>query len=532
VEELSKYIIFNIKAIENLKIGRFERDLNNESSNNYITGSAIRGALIWKWVQKFKEPISEWFNGDIKVYNAYPLIEDQMTIPMFSCFGGEKRLMKDSLQNKKVKNFLYSSKSENEIPYRGGKYILLEGDKGIPYTPVMVYKLHISKKSNSKNNDPKMFRYEAIAKDQSYRAAIQVPDDLVVKVQEILENESFYFGGSRGSGYGKCELTNLKVQNTLDGYSMKEVLSDNDSPKEKQALFVYFMTDGILYYNGENHTSIPTEVLKDKLDIKGTLKLDKSFIDIKTATTYNSLYKTNTVCYSAVTKGSVLKYEVNENINEKLVSKLESDGIGLRREEGFGLIKVLKSLPREINIEAFIDTNPKFEDKAISLNIEDENLINHIAKSVYTNRKELAIQGMLLNIAKNSETSLKNFPSSQINRLSEIFRSTKDSKVKLKTYLNHMSEKKGFIAWNKLGKVKIQYIDINESNTSIQELLRDYVNNKENPVLVQCRKLIKPVNIGNYSYPNKDSQFDNSEIDYVFIFDLLYLVSRLKGDRI
>ena len=49
---MHKFIQFDIQAIDNLKLGKFERDSNNWYSHSYIPGSVIKGAIVWNIVNK------------------------------------------------------------------------------------------------------------------------------------------------------------------------------------------------------------------------------------------------------------------------------------------------------------------------------------------------------------------------------------------------------------------------------------------------------------------------------------------------
>ena len=47
-----KCIQFDIEAMEQLKLGKFERDANNWYSHSYIPSSVIKGAIVWNIVHK------------------------------------------------------------------------------------------------------------------------------------------------------------------------------------------------------------------------------------------------------------------------------------------------------------------------------------------------------------------------------------------------------------------------------------------------------------------------------------------------
>ena len=71
-----------------------------------------------------------------------------------------------------------------------------------------VSNLHINKKGE-KN---KLFRYESIKKDQIFSGIIKVvKDEYVQEVLNLFSNEAVYIGGSKGSGYGRCIIENMKV---------------------------------------------------------------------------------------------------------------------------------------------------------------------------------------------------------------------------------------------------------------------------------------------------------------------------------
>jgi len=49
---MHKCIQFDIQALEPLKLGKFERDSNNEYSYSYIPGSVVKGAVAWGLVEE------------------------------------------------------------------------------------------------------------------------------------------------------------------------------------------------------------------------------------------------------------------------------------------------------------------------------------------------------------------------------------------------------------------------------------------------------------------------------------------------
>lgn len=110
-----KYIQFDIQALEPLKLGKFERDSNNEYSYSYIPGSVVKGAVVWGLVEDGGAVPKEILNGNSVFYNAYPLIDDNLAIPMMQGYIGDKQEIRSNKDNIRVIHS-FNKKKENSIP--------------------------------------------------------------------------------------------------------------------------------------------------------------------------------------------------------------------------------------------------------------------------------------------------------------------------------------------------------------------------------------------------------------------------------
>lgn len=497
---MHKYLSFDIEAIDNLKLGKFERDPNNEYTYSYIPGSVIKGAIIWKMVYKFGGIDKKIINGDTIFNNAYPIINNLASIPMMECYGGDKQTIKSKSLEIEINNF-FMGKEENMIPYRGYEFTVYDDSKLLGYTPKKVENMHINKKASLSGDDIKLFRYEAIAKGENFRGYIKTDENYAETMIDILKEEIMYFGGSRGSGYGKCKITNIKY---LEENSYK---SDFDIDKN---LYIYFLSDAILYYEGKVNSYIPEKELRDMLDIKGCCKYVESFASLTTAASFNSLYNTNTICYTAVSKGSIIKYKVNEKVSAEKIKELTIKGVGLRREDGYGQIAILKDIKDKITITKYISNNRSDIPTIPELNKEDEELLIKILKNIYYKKIELEIELMIIDSIKNKEESGTKL-ASQVGKLMDIFKNanTMDDgssfKVKLKEYLEHMQGKKGKKIWHELTEIEISNEKDKMRKSNLQRLLIDFVNDQPNFILTNVEKIIceGKVALGKYYYPNE-----------------------------
>ena len=499
-----KYLQFDIEALDNLKLGKFERDANNEYTHSYISGSVIKGAIIWDVAQRKTEVPKDLLNGDTIFYNAYPLLGDIPAIPMMQGYVGDKQEIRSNGEKVTIKHSFNSDIGENIIPYRNYEFIAVDKEdpsKVYGYNTPKIENLHINKK-DSKDNKTGIFRYEAIKKGEFFRGYVRVDEKYAEDIINIFKKEIIYFGGSRGSGYGKCKISNIKYVSDACQYK-----SDLNIKKD---LYIYFLSDAILYYNGRVNTYIPTNVLKEKLNIKGKCEYKESYSSLNMSATYNSLYNTNTICYSAVSKGTVLKYEIDEEIDPDKIKGMVNKGIGIRKEDGNGQIAILGKIQDTLTVsqkkkdESIENTDFKFAK-------EDKEFINIILKNIFDKRSDLYIRTLVLDLIRDKKTP-KGSLQSQIGKLLNIFqngiyKSQDEFKEYIKNYLEHMEGKKGKDIWQRLNKFSVHCntSKYNIERISIQKMLTDFIDNKTNSIFEALENMKNEgVKLGKFKFPDSN----------------------------
>lgn len=496
-----KFIQFDIHAVDNLRLGKFDRDSNNWYSYSYIPGSVIKGTIAWNMVQKKGSVNKRILNGDTVFFNAYPLLDGHSTIPMIQGYVGDKQ----EIRSKKAEVLLYHSFNgtnfENVIPYNNYEFVIFEkGNNHLKgYNPKKVENLHINKKDAKDSSGTRMFRYEAVSKGECFRGFIRIAEEFAQDIYDILSGKIMYFGGSRGSGYGKCEIHNVKYVTAADLLE-----SDMDI---KDDLYICFLSDAILYYNGKVNTHIPENVLKEKLGIMGECKFISSFISLDKAATYNSMYNTHTVCYTSISKGSIMWYKVNEKIDPDKIREFTFNGIGMRKEDGFGRIAVLQKIPDELTISGYTKISSTAPEK-VALNVEEEKFVYAILKNIFYSRAGLKTEKMVLRLMQMKETAENNVQT-QIGKIlnlfeNSVYKSEADFKQELSGYLSHMESKRGKEVWHKLRRIGFSY---NKKFINVQQLLIDFVNGNTNPVLDKLNRAAEEgIRLGEYRYPDVNEQ--------------------------
>ena len=521
-----RYIQFDILAIENLKLGRFERDANNWYSHSYIPGSVIKGAIVWNLVQKNGAVNSKILNGDTIFYNAYPLVDGKVTIPMILGYVGDKQEIRSHKADVRLYHSFIGEIHENTIPYNNYEFVIFDNGKNYfyGYNTKLIEKLHINKKDAKDGNKTLMFRYEAVQKGQKFRAFIKVDEEFADEIFCILNEKVLYFGGARGSGYGKCGLSNIKYISSVDNF-------DSDTDIEND-LYIYFLSDAILYFNGKVNTYLPTEVVKERLGIKGNCEFVSSFINLDKAATYNNMYHTNTICYTSITKGSILKYRINEKIDPEKIKEFVSNGVGLRKEDGYGQVAVLGKIPEKIFISGYAENSVTCSANNIVINDEDRNAICDIIKKIFYNKSTVKIEKLVINLVMEQKKPEDNVQT-QIGKILNLFqisvyKTEAEFKQELTTYLKHMESKREKKAWHKLRKISFLY---NNKSIDLQKLLMDFIEGGSNAIFDTLKSIVGDgIKLGEYIYPEKTEHEDVIyHLQQKFLTNLFEQFLRIKG---
>ena len=205
---MSKFVLINM----NLK-GPIKTDLS------FISGSTIRGAYIHKYIikNKIREDISldeelrrKLLSDNIRFYDAYPLVDGIYSIPTPLCFYASKDEIKKFSRDKTKMTIVNELKDSIEEGYQRvnkSEFSVLNGNCLNLVSVDRIENLHNCKQIDAEN----IFRYEAIDKNQQFYTIIQCEDDLIKDVKETFDNETIYIGGSKSSGYGRCELDIVEI---------------------------------------------------------------------------------------------------------------------------------------------------------------------------------------------------------------------------------------------------------------------------------------------------------------------------------
>lgn len=352
-----------------------EKKLGNYiKSRNYIQGSTIRGALI------------EYFNkrsDSSENLKKLKTIESSDAIKLIKDPDSEKWI-KEKIKLASLFEPKYDLKSKKKNEARVDKVIEIASEiededdnkNEIKLERVSLSNLEISGNDISIKIDERLksvengmlFNFEYISninKDmpQKFKGDLKSPKNLL----KVGDKFTVYLGKYRSKGFGKATIT---IEKYNEDISTKEEIRDRIdllTNKIKENLDIKInlgKTKGIEEEIEKNYNKIAicfdlqsdiilpyTDIYdagKQFLMIAGLneMELDfntiRSFVNVGKLEGYNIINNTRKIDELIFSKGSVFTYNIDKCTDELLneLVKIETDGLGLRKSEGFGKVKI------------------------------------------------------------------------------------------------------------------------------------------------------------------------------------------------
>ncbi|SJZ81360.1 CRISPR/Cas system CSM-associated protein Csm3, group 7 of RAMP superfamily [Cetobacterium ceti] len=334
IREFKEYS-YTLKPMENLILK--SQEIGNEiTTNNYIHGGTIRGALISLLDREFNVDI-EVLIRNLKVSQGLP--KDHF-VALASIFQSKYPIKNE--KTVRVNKLLFKN-YEDKVD---GKEVKFER-YGSPFVNRDFEKLVINKQSeiniaiDSKSRtseEGKIFNKEILlAKDMEFTGKIFLSEDIV----KNLSNRYIYIGKNKSKGFGKCLITFEPVNTKKEKVDIDKLEKlSKEIGSDKKYFTIDFNSDMILPF-------IDTISIGDK--IKELLNLEsvvweesKSFINIISIGGYNQLNKIRKATEFAIGKGGVLTFSTSEftNILIEKLNFIQKKGVGSRKNEGFGDVEI------------------------------------------------------------------------------------------------------------------------------------------------------------------------------------------------
>ena len=361
-------------------------DPNTVVTRQEVPGSTILGAAAWHYLRPTnRSPEDEEFrhaflNGGLRFLTAYPEAQkgdeaSQRTIPIPHSIRKFKEGA-DSAENERILDFVDSAeplsgenfaeplsdeekrKSKKRLDRRYGvimpqenlrtQVVKTEHNYHHARAGAEVGGRSIGRALGSEvENGGAFFQYEALMADQIFQGAILGSSDDLEKLQEWMPTETLIsIGRSRSAQYGETKFEwidstakELKSFVEWEGFS---VLDEPEPPHLGNSLVITLLSP-LLSINTQGHadTCFPKAELADVLGLKACdLKLSCSYTQTEIIGGYHAHIRFPRQQWPAISAGSVFVFCLKKIPDDKRLLKLEQEGLGMQKGEGYGRVAV------------------------------------------------------------------------------------------------------------------------------------------------------------------------------------------------
>jgi len=336
-----KSLKFHITTLSPLLITNNTGDLNMVSTKEYISGTAILGALAGIYIKKNNledahknNDFYKWFlDGSLKFTNAYIVsiddkknINDNLPIPI--------SIQKNKDDETDIYDLLFSE--DKEIADKTTKIIGGFGkiEKDLLYEQNVKKSLNFHHERDCDTGTTQkgmIFNYESIDSGQTFEGAIiGEGNDLKTLYTSFGKSFETNIGRSRSAQYGKVNFEFLNDK--------PEDIPVNSASGE---ITLTLISDTIIYNEHGFSTTDKRDFEKALTDKLGhSVEIKKAFIKTGEIENFVSVWKLRKPTETCFLMGSCfLISEIDANNLEKL-KELQISGIGERTHEGFGRVAI------------------------------------------------------------------------------------------------------------------------------------------------------------------------------------------------
>ena len=318
---------FKIEDLLKIKIAEVKKivEKNGEKKEEFKLASRFKTKYPVKdnKIEKIDKAISVMreYKTDLNNENGIKLERDSLAL--LNATGTELSIKIDEKTRTVKESFLFNTESidltKNEISFNGNIKIpegLFEIGKE--------YELKIGK-FKTKGFGKVKIKFEKYSEKQGMNIK-----DRIEKLNNQIKEDFVRFDEENSR---KSEEKRAKV------YSGDEKLKEG----EQKLITFDFLSDMILPFNEVSNVGNQILTLFEDFEEKLTLNNRRTFINVEKLRGYNIVNNIRKMDEIVITQGSVISYCINnedlEDILKKL-EKIEENGIGLRRNEGFGRVRI------------------------------------------------------------------------------------------------------------------------------------------------------------------------------------------------
>lgn len=332
---------YTLEAVDPLLLTRLEGDPNSSVSFPYVPGSMVRGALIASYLRGRKmdlpgqpEARHLFFDGSVRYLPAYPVDSDGMrSLPApLSWFHEKKEPLHPGAT---IHDLAMGEGASLRLPKSvGEQFCRWSGTRVELVKPVWQINVHTARdrvKGRATEDEGAVFRYQALAAGTRLSGLVLLADRGDADAVEELFAADLWLGRSGSAGYGRARI----LESVWEENGPGETGEQPSDMAEGDRLVVTLLSDTILRGgDGTFLDTLPPHVLPPA--IGGSVKPDGEFKRVVAVGGFNTKWGLPLCQAHALQAGSVFRFAVKAPIAAYDLQRLQDEGVGERRVEGFG----------------------------------------------------------------------------------------------------------------------------------------------------------------------------------------------------
>jgi len=385
-----KVVTYCITLLEPTLVTEINRDPNSDVASPYLPGSALRGALIGKYIQQQRRVNSAYelqadsanerrlfFDNQTRFLNGYLYLEETRSLPTPRSWQQEKHAaaVQSEAVRAEIYDFAVDESQTLEQPQGVGAPFYLPFSNGSLVAPRRHLAVHTARtrrfgravgadNSSFEKGDTvgAVYRYDSLAANQTFAAAILCEDDAdAARLEALLKGaneneEQTVLGGSRSGGYGLARFHTIDIMDVDKWHEYESSRAADDdraddtsagssasvnAVKTKREISVTLLSD-VIVRDANGQSVVDAEAVRtaiaDKLAGASLISIEERiFMRGRVIGGFNRKWGLPLPQTLAMQMGSVFVFDA-DNLDEKGLAALAWQGIGERRAEGFGRI--------------------------------------------------------------------------------------------------------------------------------------------------------------------------------------------------
>lgn len=352
-------ILITLETLEPLLATSFQGDPNSDVSYDYIPGNMVRGALIGRYLRHHRQrelnledaEVNRLFFSDeeTRYLNGYLLSGNSRTLPMpLSWRKAKGSELTDS--GLTIYDFSIEANEQLESPKALSENLFWNQQSGSIYFHKPGRRVNIhnqrdrtkgrsSKKENNPMSEGAVFRYDAIDAGQIFQSVILCEEQDVATLELLLQNPDIKIGGSRSAGYGHAKLS-YRMHKEKEPW--QEISIPVAQRAEEEGVTITLLSNTLLRNSWGQPTADPNLLPTAINEVVGSNILESKPHIFNSSTLiggFNRKWGLPLPQVPALGAGTVLAFEAGK-LSPDQIRQLELQGIGERRNEGFGRVAV------------------------------------------------------------------------------------------------------------------------------------------------------------------------------------------------